>query len=158
MTIRKRHIVISALLLTSCAPAAQEASFHRGELIRQKAGEDYRLRIQADERAEQERLGYSLDLERFRTTTTRRASRSKPRGACSLDYIRAHENPHDPSGSPYGRSTNRTHFGAYQFDRGTWASNGGDPNTWGIATPEEQDRVAATTYARRGSQPWQVCH
>lgn len=100
-------------------------------------------------------------------TTAARASRSRPvpvlrgsdtgAGGCSLDYIRAHENPHDPSGSPYGRSTNASHFGAFQFDRQTWAANGGSPSTWGTASADEQERVAATTYARRGSQPWSVC-
>src|SRR5438105_3987942 len=54
------------------------------------------------------------------------------------------------------------YYGAYQFDRGTWVSNGGDPNTYGNASPAEQDRVAQTTQSRRGWSPWpatsRMCH
>ena len=54
------------------------------------------------------------------------------------------------------------YYGAYQFDRGTWIANGGDPNTYGSATPAEQDRVAQTTQSRRGWSPWpatsRMCH
>ena len=54
------------------------------------------------------------------------------------------------------------YYGAYQFDRGTWAANGGDPNTFGNASPAEQDRVAQTTQSRRGWSPWpatsRMCH
>jgi hypothetical protein len=46
------------------------------------------------------------------------------------------------------------YYGAYQFDRSTWISNGGDPSTYGNASPAEQDRVAQTTQSRRGWAPW----
>lgn len=58
------------------------------------------------------------------------------------------------NGGDYGRSTNRTHFGRYQYDRATWEANGGDPATWGSATPEEQDRVFRDTVNRYGYAPW----
>ncbi len=45
----------------------------------------------------------------------------------------------------YGRSTNPNHFGKYQFDRQTWAAHGGNPATWGSASPGEQDAVFRNT-------------
>lgn len=63
--------------------------------------------------------------------------------------IRMKEN----SGS-YGAGTSLGYFGAYQFDYTTWVSNGGNPATYGNASPAEQDQVAQTTYSRRGWQPW----
>jgi len=46
------------------------------------------------------------------------------------------------------------HYGAYQFDRNTWASVGGSgyPNQ---ASPGEQDFRALYLYRMRGWQPWQ---
>jgi hypothetical protein len=58
------------------------------------------------------------------------------------------------NGGDYGRSSNESHFGAYQFDRQTWAANGGDPNTWGSASPAEQDQVFNNTVAAHGYSPW----
>lgn len=54
----------------------------------------------------------------------------------------------------YGRSSNRTHFGRYQFSRGTWAAYGGDPATWGSASPEEQDRVFQNAIDKGGESNW----
>lgn len=65
------------------------------------------------------------------------------------DCIRASEN-----GGSYGRSGNPSHFGAYQFDRQTWAANGGNPADWGSATPAEQDQVFANTVASSGYSSW----
>ncbi|MCB9820102.1 G5 domain-containing protein [Candidatus Nomurabacteria bacterium] len=47
------------------------------------------------------------------------------------------------------------YYGAYQFDRGTWAGVTSAP--YGNATPAEQDAAARTLYERRGWQPWPVC-
>jgi hypothetical protein len=41
----------------------------------------------------------------------------------------------------YGRSSNPGHFGRYQFSRPAWIAFGGNPDTWGSASPDEQDRV-----------------
>jgi hypothetical protein len=47
-----------------------------------------------------------------------------------------------------------THFGAYQFDQGTWNSvrGAGRPD---LASPAEQDYRALYLYRLRGWQPWQ---
>lgn len=45
------------------------------------------------------------------------------------------------NGGSYGRSSNPSHFGKYQFSRSTWAEYGGNPATWGSASPAEQDAV-----------------
>lgn len=81
------------------------------------------------------------------------AKATKPSGACSLDYIKSKES----GGNYQAVSKSGKYRGAYQFDQRTWESNGGtgDP---AAASPAEQDRIAAATYARRGSQPWSVCH
>lgn len=60
------------------------------------------------------------------------------------------------NGGDYGRSTNPSHFGRYQFDRQTWAAYGGDPDTWGSASPAEQDAVFERAWATPGGpeQGW----
>lgn len=58
------------------------------------------------------------------------------------------------NGGDYGRSNNPGHFGRYQFSRPTWEAHGGDPNTWGNASPEEQDRVFNETWDSGGSGNW----
>lgn len=58
------------------------------------------------------------------------------------------------NGGDYGRSSNPTHFGAYQYDRQTWAAHGGNPEDWGTASPEEQDRVFAEGTAKYGYGAW----
>lgn len=57
-------------------------------------------------------------------------------------------------GGSYSRGTNPTHFGRYQFSRSTWAANGGNPDTWGIASPQEQDAVFIRTVQRNGYRDW----
>jgi LysM repeat protein len=79
------------------------------------------------------------------TASTRSSSASGSTASC----IRASEN-----GGSYGRSANPTHFGAYQFDRQTWAANGGNPADWGWASAAEQDRVFANTVASSGYSAW----
>ncbi|MGH9095596.1 MAG: transglycosylase family protein, partial [Acidimicrobiales bacterium] len=54
------------------------------------------------------------------------------------------------NGGSYGRSSNPSHFGRYQFSRGTWAAYGGSPDTWGSASPAEQDAVFARALASPG--------
>lgn len=58
------------------------------------------------------------------------------------------------NGGDYGRSTNPTHFGKYQYDRQTWVAHGGDPDDWGTASPEEQERVFANGTAQYGYGAW----
>ncbi len=58
------------------------------------------------------------------------------------------------NGGKYDRSTNPTHFGRYQFSRGTWAEYGGNPADWGSASPAEQDAVFANAMARGGQGNW----
>lgn len=61
------------------------------------------------------------------------------------------------SGGDYGAvSANGTYRGAYQFDRQTWASVGGSGDP-AAASPDEQDRRAATLYVRRGTSAWPSC-
>jgi len=48
------------------------------------------------------------------------------------------------------------YYGAYQFDRGTWASVA-DPAKYGKASPAEQDQAARKLYERRGWSPWPHC-
>ncbi len=60
----------------------------------------------------------------------------------------------NPTSNPYGRSTNPSHFGAYQFDKQTWAAAGGDPAHWGSASPAEQDAAFNNYVARYGYGAW----
>jgi hypothetical protein len=60
---------------------------------------------------------------------------SIPRNATEACIVRREH------GGSYSRGSNPTHFGRYQFSRASWAAHGGDPDTWGSASPEEQDRV-----------------
>jgi hypothetical protein len=46
------------------------------------------------------------------------------------------------------------HYGLYQFDYGTWVSGGGNGADFGHASVAEQNRVFASVYAARGTQPW----
>lgn len=86
------------------------------------------------------------------STTSTASGQTHSSGSASgsvANCIRAHEN-----GGSYGRSGNATHFGAYQFDRSTWAANGGNPADWGSASSAEQDRVFANTVASSGYSAW----
>lgn len=58
------------------------------------------------------------------------------------------------NGGDYGRSSNRSHFGRYQFSRATWRQFGGNPDTWGHASAEEQDRVFANAVAAGAERHW----
>lgn len=59
-------------------------------------------------------------------------------------------------GDPRSVSSDGTYRGKYQFDRGTWKSNGGsgDPAR---ASELEQDLRAAALYKAAGSSPWPNC-
>lgn len=66
------------------------------------------------------------------------------------------------SGGNY-QASNGTHFGAYQFDRGTWKGAVGqdlfaqypDPRS---APAAIQDQAFYNTFARRGTQPWNASY
>lgn len=68
---------------------------------------------------------------------------------CGLAKCESGLNPaaYNPAG-PY--------YGLYQFDAGTWRSNGGSglPNAASVA---EQTRVAYNLYRARGAAPWPTC-
>lgn len=72
-----------------------------------------------------------------RVSSTTSTSTGSHRGwATAKECVSMTEN-----GGDYGRSSNVEHFGRYQFARQSWASFGGDPDTWGTASPAEQDEV-----------------
>jgi len=59
-------------------------------------------------------------------------------------------------GNPRAVSSDGTYRGKYQFDRGTWKSNGGSGDP--AKAPElEQDLRAAALYKAAGSGPWPSC-
>jgi hypothetical protein len=69
--------------------------------------------------------------------------------ATSEECVGAVEN-----GGDYGRSSNPGHFGRYQFSRPAWATYGGNPDTWGSASPADQDTVFANAVAADGLSNW----
>ena len=60
------------------------------------------------------------------------------------------------SGNNYKTSTGNGYYGAWQFDRGTWRSNGGAKfgSTANKAPKWAQDYIAYKTWKSRGWQPW----
>ena len=59
-------------------------------------------------------------------------------------------------GDPRAVSSDGTYRGKYQFDRGTWRSNGGSGDP--AKAPElEQDLRAAALYRAAGASPWPNC-
>ena len=68
---------------------------------------------------------------------------------CGLAKCESGLNPgaYNPAG-PY--------YGLYQFDQGTWNSNGGSGSP-ANASVAEQTRVAYNLYQARGASPWPVC-
>ena len=58
------------------------------------------------------------------------------------------------SGENYSIDTGNGHYGAYQFDLGTWRSVGGHGKA-SNASAGEQDARALILYRQRGWQPWQ---
>jgi len=62
----------------------------------------------------------------------------------------------ESGGNPRAINPAGPYYGLYQFDLGTWQSNGGT----GLpidASPTEQTRVAYNLYLARGREPWPVC-
>lgn len=81
----------------------------------------------------------------------------------NVDYWRPRiagcESGSGPTSQPNYQATNGTHFGAYQFDVGTWQSNvppevAAKYPTALTAPPEIQDQAFNTAFAKRGTQPW----
>lgn len=60
------------------------------------------------------------------------------------------------SGGNYKINTGNGYYGAWQFDRGTWRSNGGGKygKTANKAPKWAQDYIAWKTWKSRGWQPW----
>lgn len=83
------------------------------------------------------------------------ASRSKPSGSAHRGYATARECiSMVENGGDYGRSSNPSHFGRYQFDREAWVTFGGNPDTWGTASPEEQDAVFDEAMRQEAYSRW----
>ncbi|MBP7018321.1 DUF348 domain-containing protein [Candidatus Saccharibacteria bacterium] len=57
----------------------------------------------------------------------------------------------------YTSNTGNGYYGAYQFDKGTWAGSAPAGATWGNATPAQQDQAARNLYVSRGWSPWPSC-
>lgn len=81
----------------------------------------------------------------------RRREQAAPRTPAHLTAIAACESGGDPE-----TNTGNGFYGKYQFDLETWASVGGS-GLPSAASEAEQDRRAATLYARAGATPWPVC-
>lgn len=62
----------------------------------------------------------------------------------------------ESGGNPNAVNPSGQYYGLYQFDIGTWHSNGGTGSPAG-ASPAEQTRVANNLYQARGRSPWPVC-
>jgi peptidoglycan hydrolase-like protein with peptidoglycan-binding domain len=62
----------------------------------------------------------------------------------------------ESGGDPTAVSSSGQYRGKYQFDRQTWAANGGSGDP-AAASEAEQDRIAAKLYAAQGATPWPVC-
>jgi uncharacterized protein YabE (DUF348 family) len=62
----------------------------------------------------------------------------------------------ESGGDPRAVNPAGPYYGLYQFDIGTWQSNGGTGNPID-ASPQEQTRVAYNLYLVRGRSPWPVC-
>jgi hypothetical protein len=107
------------------------------------------------------RLGRSAGAERARLRRKgpdeiRRRIRSLERQLAppispTLEAIAACESGGNPA-----TDTGNGFYGKYQFDLATWQSLGGTGNP-SRASEAEQDRRAATLYARSGASPWRVC-
>ncbi len=89
-----------------------------------------------------------------RSEARRRARRAERGGGASaaLEAIARCESGGDPNAVAGGG----TYRGKYQFSRETWAGVGGSGDP-AAASEGEQDRRAATLYARTGSSSWPVC-
>ncbi len=62
----------------------------------------------------------------------------------------------ESSGNYAALSVSTIYRGAYQFDRQTWKTVGGEGDP-AAASPLEQDARARELFARRGNAPWPVC-
>ena len=63
----------------------------------------------------------------------------------------------ESGGDPTAVSSSGQYRGKYQFDRETWAANGGSGDDPAAAPEAEQDAIAAKLYAAQGTTPWPVC-
>lgn len=69
-----------------------------------------------------------------------RSYRPSGAGGSSNAYV----NPNcESGGNPQARDPSGTYWGKYQFDRSTWVASGGSASSYGSASAQEQDRVAA---------------
>ena len=94
----------------------------------------------------------AIERKHRRQAAKRQAGGSGAGASPALEAIAACES----GGDPHAIGGGGAYRGKYQFDRGTWASVGGSGDP-AAASEAEQDRRAATLYARSGSTPWPVC-
>jgi hypothetical protein len=108
-------------------------------------------RLDRSPRSERIRLrGQAPDEIRSRIRSLKRTLNA-PTASPTLEAIAACESGGNPAAD-----TGNGFYGKYQFDLGTWQSVGGTGNP-AQASEAEQDRRAATLYARAGASPWPVC-
>jgi hypothetical protein len=87
-----------------------------------------------------------------RARERKQAAEARSTASPALEAIAACES----GGDPHAIGGGGAYRGKYQFDYGTWASVGGSGDP-AAASEAEQDRRAATLYARTGAAPWPVC-
>ncbi|MDQ3320500.1 MAG: transglycosylase family protein [Actinomycetota bacterium] len=90
-----------------------------------------------------------------RKSEARRRERRAERGGGASPALEAIANC-ESGGDPSAVAGGGTYRGKYQFSRETWAGVGGSGDP-AAASEGEQDRRAATLYARTGSSSWPVC-
>jgi hypothetical protein len=137
-------------LPTAAEQRAEVARFKAVDQVIERRAERAEKAERAERRAAERRRARRAERRR-----ERRADRRAERGggaSPALEAIAACESGGDPQAVGGGG----TYRGKYQFSRETWASVGGSGDP--AAAPEaEQDRRAATLYARTGASSWPVC-
>lgn len=102
-----------------------------------------------------ELAGFTKQLEKAEAARARRELESKFVNGVRRSTLEAIAEC-ESHGDPRAVSSDGLYRGKYQFDRGTWQSQGGkgDP----AKAPEaEQDFRAAILYKAAGSSPWPIC-
>jgi len=148
-----------------------EAALERAKEAARRAREQRAAQERAAKRAAEQRAAQQAAQER--AARSARPGRSAP--AAAPPVIRVSSAPPssgDPSpwesstlariracesgGNYRAVSSSGRYRGAYQFDRGTWASVGGSGDP-AAASPAEQDYRALLLLRQRGTRPWPVC-
>jgi hypothetical protein len=137
------HVTVAGQMRTERHANVRDDLTARAELLARK--------LDRSPRAERARLrGRAPDEVRRRIRSLER-QREAPPVSPVLEAIAACESGGNPAAD-----TGNGFYGKYQFDLATRQSVGGTGNP-AQASEAEQDRRAATLYARAGSSPWPVC-